>query len=155
MKKYGKPDLMTMAAWAADCAERVLLLFEKVYPGDDRPCKAIEASRMGSGQAYLQWPGSAGHISPPTPPPAERRGTTRPALLPVPLARRWQLHMSPSTPMGVRTTLLKPSRLIRRVGTNAVAEREWQAGRLPERLREEIMSRIIFQKRGAGLLSGC
>ncbi|MEK6236886.1 MAG: TIGR02996 domain-containing protein, partial [Planctomycetales bacterium] len=31
--------------FAADCAERVLPLFEAVYPDDDRPRKAIEAAR--------------------------------------------------------------------------------------------------------------
>ena len=32
--------------FAADCAERVLHLYEDKYPGDDRPRKAIEAARM-------------------------------------------------------------------------------------------------------------
>ncbi|HOZ44001.1 MAG TPA: hypothetical protein PLD13_10415, partial [Methanoculleus sp.] len=31
------------------------------------------------------------------------------------------------------------------------AEREWQAARLPEGLREEIMERIIIQRRGGGV----
>ena len=31
--------------FAADCAEHVLPIFEKEYPGDDRPRKAIEAAR--------------------------------------------------------------------------------------------------------------
>lgn len=35
----------TLAAWAADCAERVLPLFEEKRPEDDRPRKAIEALR--------------------------------------------------------------------------------------------------------------
>lgn len=34
-----------MAAWAAVCAERVLPFFERVYPEDDRPRKAIETCR--------------------------------------------------------------------------------------------------------------
>ena len=33
------------AIWAADCAERVLPLFERDVPGDDRPRRAIEAAR--------------------------------------------------------------------------------------------------------------
>ncbi|WP_349680547.1 putative immunity protein, partial [Methanoculleus sp. UBA208] len=45
MKKYHKHDQTTMAAWAADCAERVLPLFEAAYPEDDRPRNAIEACR--------------------------------------------------------------------------------------------------------------
>jgi hypothetical protein len=45
MKKYSKEEQRLMAAWAADCAERVLPLFEKMYPQDERPRKAIEACR--------------------------------------------------------------------------------------------------------------
>ncbi len=33
------------ALWAADCVERVLALFEHECPDDDRPRKAIEATR--------------------------------------------------------------------------------------------------------------
>jgi hypothetical protein len=45
MKKYDKQDQRLMATWAADCVERVLPFFEKAYPKDDRPRKAIEACR--------------------------------------------------------------------------------------------------------------
>lgn len=38
-------DHRSQALWAADYAERVLPLFEDVFPGDDRPRKAIEAAR--------------------------------------------------------------------------------------------------------------
>ena len=35
-----------LVKFAADCAERVLPIFEKSYPGDDRPRKAIDAARI-------------------------------------------------------------------------------------------------------------
>ena len=35
----------TRCLFAADCAERVLHLFEEAHPNDDRPRKAIEAAR--------------------------------------------------------------------------------------------------------------
>ncbi len=38
-------DHQTLAVWAADCAGRVLPLFEDSFPGDQRPRQAIEASR--------------------------------------------------------------------------------------------------------------
>ena len=38
-------DHKTAVIWAGDCAERVLPYFEERYPADDRPRKAIEASR--------------------------------------------------------------------------------------------------------------
>jgi hypothetical protein len=40
-----REDQTALALWAADCAERVLPLFEKERPGDDRPRRAIEAAR--------------------------------------------------------------------------------------------------------------
>lgn len=39
------PDHKLLVLWAADCAEHVLPYFEKEYPKDDRPRKAIEAAR--------------------------------------------------------------------------------------------------------------
>lgn len=45
MKKYDQQAQRLMASWAADCAERVLPLFEQAYPNDDRPRTAIEACR--------------------------------------------------------------------------------------------------------------
>lgn len=38
-------DHRLLAAWAADCAEHVLPLFESVAPHDDRPRRAIESAR--------------------------------------------------------------------------------------------------------------
>lgn len=40
-----RSDHKILAVWAADCAERVLPDFEKKYPGDNRPRKALEALR--------------------------------------------------------------------------------------------------------------
>ena len=39
------------ALWAADCAERVLPIFEAKYPNDNRPRLAIEAARGVDGDA--------------------------------------------------------------------------------------------------------
>ncbi len=44
-KKYNLENQRALATWAAECAERVLAYFEKVYPQDDRPRKAIEVCR--------------------------------------------------------------------------------------------------------------
>ena len=40
-----KSQHKVLAIWAADCANRVLPYFEKEFPEDDRPRKAIEACR--------------------------------------------------------------------------------------------------------------
>lgn len=38
-------DQKILATWACDCVERVLPYFEKNYPGDERPRRAITAAR--------------------------------------------------------------------------------------------------------------
>lgn len=45
MKKYARDDQKLLAVWALDCAEHVLPLFEKSFPNDNRPRKAIETGR--------------------------------------------------------------------------------------------------------------
>lgn len=45
MKKYSAQDKRSLALWAADCVERVLPYFEKEFPKDNRPRKAIEVLR--------------------------------------------------------------------------------------------------------------
>jgi hypothetical protein len=45
MKRYGRQDQRLLAIWAADCAERVLPFFEREYPKDNRPRKAIKKCR--------------------------------------------------------------------------------------------------------------
>ncbi|PZR94481.1 MAG: hypothetical protein DLM69_12390 [Candidatus Chloroheliales bacterium] len=38
-------DHRSLVLWATDCAEHVLPYFEEMFPGDDRPRKAVEAGR--------------------------------------------------------------------------------------------------------------
>jgi hypothetical protein len=45
MELVNKQDQKVLAFWAADCAEHVLSYFEKKYPKDGRPRKAIDAGR--------------------------------------------------------------------------------------------------------------
>jgi hypothetical protein len=43
--RFDRHDQKRLAVWAADCAERVLPLFERACPKDDRPRRAVEACR--------------------------------------------------------------------------------------------------------------
>jgi hypothetical protein len=43
--KFNEYDHKSLVLWATDCAEHVLPYFEKEYPEDYRPRKAIEAGR--------------------------------------------------------------------------------------------------------------
>ncbi|MFH0869920.1 MAG: hypothetical protein V1866_02595 [archaeon] len=42
LRLVSKSDHKTLALWAVDCAERVLLFFEEKYPQDNRPRQAIK-----------------------------------------------------------------------------------------------------------------
>ncbi|EIC07278.1 hypothetical protein OR221_2434 [Microbacterium laevaniformans OR221] len=44
-QSLSEPDRRLVAAWAADCADRVLPLFEREAPDDDRPRDAIARAR--------------------------------------------------------------------------------------------------------------
>ena len=45
VERLDKKDHKLLALWAADCAERVLPLFQNAKPEDNRPCNAIKAAR--------------------------------------------------------------------------------------------------------------
>jgi hypothetical protein len=45
MKKYSKDDQVALATWSLDCAERVLPLFQRVLPADERPLRALDVGR--------------------------------------------------------------------------------------------------------------
>ena len=47
-------DHHRLAVWAADCAERVLHLFEAARPGDDRPRRALELGRAWA-RGEVRW----------------------------------------------------------------------------------------------------
>jgi hypothetical protein len=153
MKKYSKHDQTTMAAWAADCAERVLPLFEEAYPEDDRPRNAIETCRtwVRTGvftMAGIRVASLAAHA-------AGRDAKENEAACFAARAAGQAVATAhvPQHAYGGAYYALKaiaaadPANAV----ANVARERDWQAGRLSEGLREEIMSRIIIQERGGGV----
>lgn len=148
MKRYSRDDQRAMAAWAADCAERVLLFFEREYTGDSRPREALELCR--------RWI-DTGHFS-----MAEIRGAAlathaaareAAADIPASFAARAAgqavatAHV-PQHAYGAAYYALKaiaaadPASAL----TAVWAEYEWQSGELPEKLRKEMMQRIVIRK---------
>ncbi len=153
MKRYSRSDQMTMAAWAADCAERVLPLFEEIRPEDNRPRDAIEACRAWVRTGVFTMAGIRGaslgaHAAARD---AEEGSAARFAARAAGQAVA-TAHV-PQHAYGAAYYALKavaaaePAGVAARVG----AEREWQSKRLPERLREENMTRIIVLERGRGV----
>ena len=142
-----------MAVWAAYCAERVLPFFESVYPEDDRPRRAIEACRawVETGifrMADIRGASLAAHAAARD---AEEGSAARFAARAAGQAVA-TAHV-PQHAYGAAYYALKAVAAANPANAVAgvAAEREWQAARLPEGLREEIMERIIIQRRGGGV----
>jgi len=153
VKKYSREDQMTMATWAADCAERVLPLFEEAYPEDNRPRNAIEACRawVRTGvfrMAEIRGASLAAHA-------AARDAKKNDAACFAARAAGQAVATAhvPQHAYGAAYYALKAVAAVDMVNAvmNVIREREWQAERLPERLREEIMERIVVQEPRSGV----
>jgi len=149
MKRYSRQDQTTMAVWAAYCAERVLPLFESVYPEDDRPRRAIEACRawVETGvfrMVDIRGASLAAHAAARD---AEEGSAARFAA-----RAAGQAVATAHVPQHAYGAAYYALKAVTAANPADVArEREWQAARLPEGLREEIMERIIIQRRGSGV----
>jgi len=153
MKKYDKEDQRLMASWAADCARRVLPLFEKAYPEDYRPRKAIETCRTWVRTGVFEM--------------AVIRGSSLAAHAAARIAKENDAacFAARSAGQGVATAhvpqhaygaayyALKAIAAAdpANAGVKVEKERNWQARRLPENLRQEIMDRIVIEKRACGI----
>jgi len=153
VKKYSREDQMTMATWAADCAERLLPLFEEAYPEDNRPRNAIEACRawVRTGvfrMAEIRGASLAAHA-------AARDAKKNDAACFAARAAGQAVATAhvPQHAYGAAYYALKAVAAVDMVNAvmHVIREREWQAERLPERLREEIMERIVVQEPRSGV----
>jgi hypothetical protein len=154
MKKYSKQDQISMATWAADCAERVLPFFEKAYPEDDRPRRAIEACRTWASigvfhMAEIRGASLAAHAA-----AREAKGNDAAHFAARAAGQAVATAHVPQHAFGAAYYALKAVTAAdpANAGVTVSRERDWQSQRLPEDLREGIMSRIIVQERGGGVL---
>ena len=149
MKRYSRQDQTTMAVWAAYCAERVLPLFEAISPADGRPHRAIEACRawVETGvfrMVDIRGASLAAHAAARD---AEEGSAARFAA-----RAAGQAVATAHVPQHAYGAAYYALKAVTAANPADVArEREWQAERLPEGLREEIMERIIIQRRGSGV----
>ncbi len=154
MKKYSKEDQRLLAIWAIDCAERVVPLFEAVCPQDDRPRMAIEIGREWVRTGIFSMPiirgaSLAAHAA------AKDVAENASACCAAHAAGQAvaTAHV-PQHAYGGAYYALKalaasdPENAER----NIARERAWQSQHLPEHLRQEIMSRLIVEKRKRGLV---
>ncbi len=153
MKKYSKEDQRSLAAWAADCAERVLPFFEKAYPEDDRPRKAIEACRtwVRTGvfkMADIRKASLAAHAA-----AREAKENNTACFAARAAGQAVATAHVPQHALGGAYYALKAVAAAdpANAGVNIAEERDWQSWRLPENLRQEILGKIIIQKRDDGV----
>ena len=150
MKKYDKQDQRLMATWAADCAERVLPLFENPYPNDDRPRKAIERCRtwVRTGvfkMAEIRGASLAAHA-------AARAAKENNAACFAARAAGQAVATAhvPQHAFGGAYYALKAIAAadLAQAEVNVAKEHNWQVRHIPTKLRQEVLKRVIVQKRG-------
>ena len=141
MKQKKKPDIQdqkALALWAADCAEHVLTYFEKEYPKDDRPRKAIEAGRAWArgvikmGEARKAALGAH----------AAARGVNQAAAR---AAARSSGHAAATAHVAGHAPHAADYAVKAAEAAGVANEREWQYQRLPKHLRSIILPSERFK----------
>lgn len=139
-----------MATWAADCAERVLPFFEEAYPKDDRPRKTIESCRtwIRTGvfkMAEIRGASLAAHAA------ARAAKENNPASFAARAAGQAvaTAHV-PQHAFGGAYYALKAIAAAdpAHAEVKVAKEHNWQVRHIPSNLREEVLKRVIIQKRG-------
>ncbi len=151
-KKYSKEDQRALATWAADCAERVLPLFENANPGDDRPRKAIEICRewVRTGvfsMAVIRHASLSAHAAAREAPDESPRYAARAAGQAVATAHVPQHAFGGAYYALKAVAASDPAN----AEANVAREWEWEVGRAPENLRDEILKRIVIENTKKGL----
>ena len=153
-KKYSKEDQRAMAIWAADCAERVLPLFEQAYPKDDRPRHAIEVCRtwVRTGvfkMSEIRGASLAAHA-------AARDAKDNEAACCAAHAAGQAVATAHVPQHAYGGTYYALKAIAANDPTNAEAkiadELNWQSQHLPADLRQEIMKRLVIQKKGKKIM---
>lgn len=154
MKKYDKQEQRLMATWAADCVERVLPFFEKAYPKDDRPRKAIEACRtwVRTGvfkMADIRGASLAVHAA-----AREAKENNAACFAARAAGQAVATAHVPQHAFGGAYYALKAIAAAdpaHDAEVKVVEERNWQARHIPTKLRQEVLKRVIVQKRDDGI----
>ena len=152
MRKYSRDDQVELAAWAIDCAERVLPLFERGHPHDSRPRNALDVGRewVLTGKfsmSAIREASLGAHTA------AKETKSDRPASEAAHAAGQAvaTAHVTQHAYGGAYYALRAliadcPSESSALVNS----ELAWQSARLPDHLRHEIMSRIRVEMRPNG-----
>src|SRR3954462_5172634 len=136
-------DRRLVAAWAADCAERVLPLFEAEAPDDDRPRDAIERTRAFSRGELT----ARGEISRRFVAGRAAGSVTSPAAV---AAARSAAQASGVAHMGAHA--LGAAAYTARASQDAIAETDWQLSRMTDDVRRALGELPLLGEDAAGPL---
>ena len=143
-----------MATWAAACAERVLPLFEQAYPRDDRPRKAIEACRMWVRTGVFRMNDIRGASLAAHDAARDAKENDAACFAAHAAGQAVATAHVPQHAYGGAYYALKA--IAANDPTNAevriAEERSWQSQHLPENLGQEIMERLVIQKKGKRIM---
>jgi hypothetical protein len=153
MKKYDKQDQRLMATWAADCAERVLPFFEKAYPNDNRPRKAIEVCRTwvrtgGFKMTDIRGASLAAHAA-----ARDVKENNEACFAARAAGQAVATAHVPQHAFGGAYYALKAIAAAdaAHAEVKVAEEQDWQTQHIPTKLRQEVLKRVIVQKRGNGI----
>ncbi|APV45446.1 hypothetical protein Dform_02142 [Dehalogenimonas formicexedens] len=151
-KKYSREEQKELATWAADCAERVLPLFEQAVPTDDRPRKAIEQCREWArtgvfSMAVIRHASLSAHAAAREAPNDIARYAARAAGQAVATA-----HV-PQHAFGAAYYALKAIAATDPANAEVDVKREleWETLHLSENLREELVRRVMVSNTKMGV----
>ncbi|MEU7648069.1 putative immunity protein [Streptomyces huasconensis] len=154
MKSYSREDQRIMALWGANCAERVLPLFERARPEDGRPRQAIQACRewVETGvfrMADIRRASLDAHAAA----RAAKADDDAACFAARAAGQAVATAHVPQHAFGGSYYALKALAASDREHAEAVAaaEREWQAQQLPEYLKEEFLIRVVIEMRRTGI----
>lgn len=130
-----------LSTWAADCAERVLSIFEDANPEDNRPRKSIENARAWAQEEMSV--GEARNASISAHAAARESGN-----IAAQYAARSAGHAAATAHMAdhaLRSAMyalkaIKETSTIGNMDNNADQEEKWQTDKLPAEIRELVLS---------------
>ncbi len=136
-----------LANWAADCAERVLTLFNQNNPADERPAKAVEAAHTWACGKISVGAARAASVAA----HAAAREADEPAACFAARAAGHAVataHMADHAP-GAALYAIKAFKAMQKSqfsDSDIAAERAWQVEQLPEAIRELVLSALESKK---------
>jgi len=148
MKKYTRHDHKLLATWAADCAERVLPLFERVYPKDERPRRAIQVCRIWICTGEFKITNIRGSSLEAHTAAREAKDNAAACFAARAAGQAAAVAHVPQHAFGAAYYALKAVGAAdpARAEANVLKELEWQRRHAAVGLREEVLKRIILQK---------